>query len=78
MTCLAIGVITAQSGNILIASTPMGKSHLMNLKKIATEVERRGNSVMVSIEIPPARLSRSVRIISHKDAVGRSLPNATV
>ena len=49
MTCLAIGIITAQARNVLIATTPIGKSHMMNLKKIADEIAQRGDSVMVRI-----------------------------
>ena len=41
-------MIAAQAGRVLIATTPVGKSHMMNLKKIAKEVEQRGNTVMVS------------------------------
>lgn len=36
------------AGNVLIATTPSVKSHTMNLKAIAKEVEQRGHRVMVS------------------------------
>ena len=51
---IVCGVHAVQAGKILIATTPIGKSHLMNLMKIATEIEHRGNTVMVilsSLEI---------------------------
>lgn len=47
IACLASILLAAQAGKILIATTPIGKSHMMNLKKIAKEVEQRGNTVMV-------------------------------
>ena len=37
----------AQAGKVIISTTPIGKRHMMNLKKIATEIEQRGNTVMV-------------------------------
>ncbi len=49
MAIIASGVVSAQAGKVLIATSPVGKSHLMNLKIIAKELERRGNSVMVSV-----------------------------
>ena len=51
LTLLVCGTCAAQAGKILIATTPVGKSHMMNLKKIAKEVEQRGNSVMVSLYV---------------------------
>ena len=42
-----ISISAAQAGKILIATTPVGKSHMMNLKKIAKEVDLRGHRVMV-------------------------------
>ena len=46
---LVCGISASQAGKILIATTPIGKSHLMNLKKIAKEVEQRGNTIMVRL-----------------------------
>ena len=47
VTLLACMCHASQAGKVIIASTPVGKSHMMNLKKIATEIEQRGNTVMV-------------------------------
>ena len=49
LACILIG---SQAAKVLVATTPVGKSHMMNLKMIAMEVERRGHSVMVSRHSP--------------------------
>ncbi len=41
----------SQAGKILIATTPVGKSHMLNLKKIAKEVEERGTIIMVHLAL---------------------------
>ena len=48
---IATGVVGAQAGKVIIATSPVGKSHLMNLKVIAKEIEQRGHSVMVSVTV---------------------------
>lgn len=52
LSLLACSICASQAGKVLIAVTPIGKSHMMNLKKIAKEVEQRGNSVLVSFDAP--------------------------
>ena len=44
---LACTAIYSQAAKVLVATTPVGKSHMMNLKTIAKEVEQRGHSVKV-------------------------------
>ena len=48
---IATGVLNAQAEKVLIATSPVGKSHLMNLKVLAKEMEQRGHSVMVSVPL---------------------------
>ena len=62
LLAIMLGCFTYVSlaGKILIATTPRVKSHTMNLKKIAEEIEQRGHSVMVS-----KSLSRPIRTLAH-------------
>ena len=63
VTLLGCFICIVQAGKVLISTTPVAMSHMMNLKKIAIEVEQRGNSVMVSL-LSLVQLSRFAVIIA--------------
>ena len=55
---IALELCSCQSGKVIVVTTPLGVSHIMNLRRIAEELaQQRGHQITVSCSFPDSAIT---------------------